>query len=80
MSRSDAEKCCAEATRIVAEIESILRGRDARAIMVALTEMHGRVLSHCVHNEQEMEKAIGHLVANVRGWWLADRGGPFRPQ
>lgn len=76
---STREELSRDTEELVDELRRLCSGRNARALIVALTEMYARVLSGCVNSEVEAEKAIADLTKNVRGWWVADRGGPFMP-
>lgn len=58
-------------------MRTLCSGGDAHLLLAALTEMYARVLSGCIDNEPEMEKALTVFQRHVRGWWLADRGGSY---
>jgi hypothetical protein len=74
---SDDEALLAEAKHLAEELRDLCHGHATVAIFTALDELYGRVLSGCIHDEAEMEKAIANHISHIRGWWLADRGGSF---
>ena len=65
---------------LVADLRALFDGRDAHVCISTLTEMYGRVVSACIHDDAELETALDQFQRHVRGWWQADRGGSFRPQ
>lgn len=60
------------------QIRAACDGKPTPLILTALQEMYARVVSACINDPDEMEKALVMLTKNVRGWWCADRGGSFR--
>lgn len=68
-----------EVDELVTEFRELCAGHGVKALMCALTEMTGRVLSDSVHREAPMEEWMAFIDKYVRGWWVSDRGGPFQP-
>lgn len=62
---------------MVDQMRPIFKDQPFSLIMAALQEMTGRVVSACVDDPAVLEQALDIHNRNVRGWWCADRGGPF---
>jgi hypothetical protein len=76
----DAAAHAREVDILVGDLRALFDGRDAHVLICSLEEMYARVLSACIHDSDEVEKALEQFQRHVRGWWVADRGGSFRPQ
>jgi hypothetical protein len=67
----------ADVDRLMGELRKLADKQNAHALMAALAEMYARVVSDCIHNEAEMEKAASFVSENTQRWWRSDRGGSF---
>lgn len=55
----------------------LIEGKETSAVLTALSATYGRVLSYAFANPESFERALVKLTTILRGWWIADRGGPF---